>query len=183
MRESKFEFGYKWFAVGAVLGLVLGVRLAQAAPAPDQPLKTAVYKIEGACAPKFGDVFLPASAEARRLMVRNGWEYGGMVTRRSGDGYYCVSKPATSEHPTRMMFMYKVPEGHVLDSMYHSHPGVDITTYMFSGTDVLFSCLLHVPSFIVTENRLVMLFIPTPAICDLDPIRGVGGVIVGMVAP
>jgi len=170
------------FAVG---GAALGVLLALDGGGEEAPceLKTATYRITTSClftTPRL-ELWV-VLAEARRPLMENGWEYGGMITR-GPDGRACVSQPATSEHPTRIRLMYHLPEGHALIGTYHSHPGDDVNTYRFSGTDVVSACLLNKPSYIVTESGLVMLLLPTPRVCLEDLVRSNPGAVIGTVQP
>lgn len=128
---------------------------------------------------------LDGLAEARRLMVRDEWEYGGAVYSDER-GYVCVSHPITSQSRTRMLFSIGEVPGYTLIALYHSHPGTDAYAYVFSGTDARSACRANVPSFIVTEDRAAFRFDPQRLFCqyveDEDP-NIVPGRFVGLVQP
>lgn len=128
---------------------------------------------------------LGAMANARKLMLRDEWEYGGAIYRNVL-GQYCASVPATSRERVRLWLGYHETTDYPVVALYHTHPGTDPNTFVFSGIDADTACRKMVPSFIVTEDRMAFRFDPSPSFCaylnrEQPPI--VVGRFVGMVQP
>ena len=170
------------FAVG---GAVLGVLLAHSCGAEPRvalaPIKPALAIVRTSCVSlSVMPALLPVLSDARRLMVKNGWEYGGVLYRNT-QGRVCVSDPATSERYGSILHLFGVPEGWELIGLYHTHPGLEPWASEFSATDALSACLQKVSSFIVSENGLVMRLDSHPLLCEHDIVGNKVGRIVGMV--
>lgn len=169
------------FLLGVFLGWLLfsgdceAMKVAIVAPPPANECIAAPLSITA----------LDALADARKLMMRDGWEYGGVIYA-DARGRLCISPPATSEAPTRLLYSVFTPEGYTVVGLYHTHPGFDGYETVFSGIDANSACRMNVPSWIVTENRAAFRFRPQPVYCkwiaETEP-NIVPGNFVGMVRP
>lgn len=185
-RQSSFWLG---FIVGLLPVAALVVdepRCNATAISTRTPLKVAIAKpplLSECVSGSYHVALVVQMEEARRLMLSNGWEYGGVVFEDTR-GFKCVSHPTTSEHPTRLRKAWRIPFDWKAVALYHAHPGLDSAAYMFSGVDVRSACSLGVPSYIVTEDRFMFRFDPHPVICGLHEMpNGLKGQFIGMVQP
>jgi proteasome lid subunit RPN8/RPN11 len=182
-RGVSFWLGFTTGIMVAIVLIAHSPRCNAEEPTAEKQPKVVTYRVAETCDSKsVRAALVPMLEEARRLQVEDEWEYGGMVTRDPA-GNYCASVPLSSEHPTRIAYMYQLPAGHALVAFYHSHPVVDFVTYLFSRTDVASACLVNRTSYIVTGDGFILRFDPSELVCLEDPVNMNPGRMIGRVQP